>query len=116
MISREEARRAFGLALETFAKPWTLAADLTEVTIRDPGHWLSGIHTFRTTLRHPTTGALKVLGRRNGTPADATYHRGVSGLVLQAYLEGAADPIRRYLEEIEVISAPTPRLTPLRRS
>jgi hypothetical protein len=114
MISREDARRLFRLALEDFAPPWEISVDLTEVTIRDPYHWLSGIGTFGATLRHPVRGTLKVLGRRRGPEQGATFHRGISGLVLEAYLEGSPDPLWRYLREIEVTEkGSTPRrLTP----
>jgi hypothetical protein len=109
MIPREDARRLFRRALEEFASRWEIAADLTEVTMRDPDHWLSGIGTFGATLRDPVTGALKVLGRRRGPEDGATFHRGISGMVLEAYLDGGADPIWRYLQEIEVIDTTAPR-------
>ena len=102
MISRDEARRLLQLALDEFASQWEISADPTEVTIRDPHHWLSGIGTFGVSLRERTTGSVKVLGRRTGPEAGATFHRGISGMVLQAYLEGSTDPIRRYLGEIGV--------------
>jgi hypothetical protein len=102
MISPEAARRLFRTALERFASPWEISSDLAEVTVRDPNHWLSGIGTFGATLRDPATGAVKILGRRWAPDEGATYHRGISGLVLEAYLEGTTDPLRRYLEEIGV--------------
>ena len=102
MISRDEARRLVQLALDEFAPQWEISADPTEVTIRDPHHWLSGIGTFGVSLRERATGSVKVLGRRTGPEEGATFHRGISGMVLQAYLEGSTDPIRRYLREIGV--------------
>jgi hypothetical protein len=102
MISRDEARRLLQLALDEFAPQWEIAANPIEITIRDPHHWLSGIGTFGVTLRERSTGATKVLGRRAGPEEGATFHRGLSGLVLQAYFDGSRDPIRRYLGEIGV--------------
>ena len=40
-----------------------------------------------------------MLGRRAG-PEPATYHRGISHLVLKAYSDRNTDPVRRYLEEV----------------
>lgn len=114
MMSRNDARRLFQLAIEEFAPQWEITTDLTEVTIRDPHHWLSGIGTFGATLRERATGATKVLGRRGGLDEGATFHRGISGLVLEAYFDGSTDPIWRYLAEIGVVDTTTPprRLTP----
>jgi hypothetical protein len=114
MIDREDARRLFRLALRDFAPRWEICADLTEITIRDPHHWLSGIRTFGATLRDPATTTLKVLGRRRGPEEGATFHRGISGPVLEAYLDGSPDPIRRYLQEIDVVDPAVPprRLIP----
>ncbi len=105
MISRDEARRLLQLALDEFAPQWEISADPIEMTIRDPHHWLSGIGTFGVTLRDRATGAMKVLGRRSGPEAAVTFHRGLSGLVLEAYGDGSRDPIRRYLQEIGVAEA-----------
>jgi hypothetical protein len=114
MISRDEARRLLRQALEEFAPQWEIVADPAEVTIRDPHHWLSGIGTFGAKLRERTTGSVKVLGRRTGSEEGATFHRGISGLVLEAYLDGSSDPIRRYLHEIDVAdkNVPPRRLIP----
>ena len=100
MISRDDARRLLQRALEEFAPQWELCSDPRQVTIQDPHHWLSGIGTFGVTLRERATGTMKVLGRRGGPEAGATFHRGISGLVLEAYGDGSRDPIRRYLQEI----------------
>src|SRR5437773_1721842 len=48
------------------------------------------------------TGATKVLGRRTGESPHASYHRGISYRVLEAYADRITDPIRRYFEEIGV--------------
>lgn len=105
MLSALEAQTLFSRALSEFAHEWESIVPVTEVTIRDPDNWLSGIGTFGTTLRNRSTGAIKVLGRRNGGAAGATYHRGISHLVLQAYGERNTDPVCRYLEELGI--APT---------
>lgn len=102
MISRDEARRLLQLALEEFAPRWEICADPSPVTIQDPHHWLSGIGTFGVTLRERATGTMKILGRHRGPEEGATFHRGISGLVLEAYGDGSSDPIRRYLQEIGV--------------
>jgi hypothetical protein len=102
MLPREEAEPLFARALAELASDWEMVGGLVEVNIREPNHWLSGIGTFGATLRHRATGAIKVLGRRSGSEPGATYHRGISFLVLEAYAERNTDPIRRYLEEVGV--------------
>jgi hypothetical protein len=100
VLSCEEAHRTFADALQEFAPDWEPLGDFRELTARDPDNWTSGMATFGTTVRHRMTGRLKVLGRRRGTERDATYHRGVSFLVLEAYRQRTTDPIRRYIEEV----------------
>ncbi len=113
MVPREEASRLFALALKEFAPDWEIVDALTEVTIRDRHHWMSGIGTFGATLRHRVTGAVKILGRRAGGAAGASYHRGISFLVLEAYNERNTDPMWRYLQEVGVAEArPSPFLVP----
>ena len=102
MLSPEEAQSLFARALAEFAPEWQIIVPVTEVTTRDPDHWASGIWTFGATLRHRSSGAVKVLGRRNGGAAGANYHRGVSHLVLQAYAERNIDPMSRYLDELGI--------------
>ena len=114
MISRDEARRILQLALEEFAPQWEICADPSPVTIQDPHHWLSGIGTFGVTLRERATGTMKILGRRSGPEERATFHRGISGLVLEAYGDGSSDPIRRYLQEIGVGGMTVPLRRPSR--
>jgi hypothetical protein len=106
MLSPEAAQTLFTRALGEFAPEWESIVPVTEITNRDPENWLSGIGTFGTTLRHRTSGAIKVLGRRNGGAAGASYHRGISHLVLQAYSERNTDPMSRYLEEVGIASPP----------
>jgi len=112
MISQDEARRLLQLALEEFAPQWEIRADPIPVTIQDPHHWLSGIGTFGVTLRERATGTMKILGRRGGPEESATFHRGISGLVLEAYGDGSSDPIRRYLQEIGVGGTTVPSRRP----
>ncbi len=99
MLTRDDAQRFLVGALAEFAPDWEPMSDVTEVTGQDPNAWLSGVGTFGVILRHRATNALKVLGRRAG-PQPATYHRGISHLVLQAYSDRNTDPVRRYMEEV----------------
>ena len=101
MLTRDDAQRLLIGALREFASDWEPVSELTEVTAQDPDAWLSGAGTFGVILRHRATAAVKVLGRRSGPPP-ATYHRGISHLVLQAYNERNTDPVRRYLEEVGI--------------
>lgn len=100
MLTREQAQRLFLRALAEFAPDWEPVGEMIEVTVRDPEHWLSGVGTFGIMLQHRRTGAIKVLGRRAGAGPNATYHRGISFLVLEAYADRNVDPIRRYLQEV----------------
>ena len=108
MLPQPEAQQLFAHALTEFAPEWEIIVELKPITIRDRDHWLSGIGTFGVSLRHRPTGAIKVLGRRSGGAPDASYHRGVSFLVLQAYAVRSTDPIRRYLDEIGLAPLPVP--------
>lgn len=107
MLSPAEAQGLFAQALAEFAPEWESLVPVAEITARDPNNWLSGMGTFGATLRQRTTGAIKVLGRRHGGAAGASYHRGISRLVLQAYAERNTDPICRYLEELGITIPPT---------
>jgi hypothetical protein len=104
VLSHDEAQRLLTLALREMAPDWELAGHCTELAIHDPNVWPSGVGTFGVTLRHRSSGALKVLGRRAGPEPNASFHRGVSFLVLEAYAARNVDPMRRYLEEIGLIS------------
>jgi hypothetical protein len=113
MLSSALAHQLLVQALSEFAPDWRAVTETVEVTVHVPHHWLSGIGTFGVMLQHRATGALKVLGRREGAGPGATYHRGISFLILEAYAERNIDPILRYLQEIGV--APRARsLTALR--
>lgn len=101
MLSPEEARRLFEQALIEFAPEWEVV-DVYEVNSRDRDHWPSGDRTFGFTIQHQTSGSMKVLGRRKGDEPTASYHRGVSFRLLEAYNSRFTEPITRYLEEIDV--------------
>jgi hypothetical protein len=105
MLSREDAQRFLLGALAEFAPDWEPVSDVTEVTAQEPNAWLSGVGTFGVILRQRTTQEMKVLGRRSG-PQPASYHRGISHLVLTAYSDRNTDPVRRYLEEVGIARAP----------
>ena len=101
MLTRDDAQRFLVGALGEFAPNWEAVSDVTEIAAQEPNAWLSGVGTFGVILRHRTTQALKVLGRRTG-PQPASYHRGISHLVLKAYSDRNTDPVRRYLEEVGI--------------
>ncbi|MBI1846694.1 MAG: hypothetical protein HY294_07400 [Candidatus Rokubacteria bacterium] len=101
-MKQEKAHRLMWLALKEFAPEWTIAGPCVPVSLADPDHWLSGSETFGFVLRHRLTGATRVLGKRRGGDPAASYHRGVSSLVLEAYEGGSTDPMRRYAGEIGV--------------
>ena len=114
MLTRDEAHGLLRRVLAEFAPDWESRGSVTEVTTRDPQHWLSGIGTFGVMLQHRGSGAMKVLGRRAASGAGVSYHRGISFLVLQAYGERNTDPVRRYLEEIGITSRSAHSLSALR--
>ncbi|OGK98471.1 MAG: hypothetical protein A3E31_10005 [Candidatus Rokubacteria bacterium RIFCSPHIGHO2_12_FULL_73_22] len=102
MLVREQAQRLFELALAEFAPDWQTAGACVELTQHDPEHWVSGLGSYGFVLRNRKTGAAKILGWRSGEIRNATYHRGISYRVLEAYADRITDPIRRYFEEIGV--------------
>jgi len=104
MLLREQAQRLFELALAEFAPDWHAASACIELSLHEPEHWVSGLGTFGFVLRNRRTGAAKILGWRTGELRNATYHRGISYRVLEAYAERMVDPIRRYFEEVGVAS------------
>lgn len=114
MLTRDEAQGLLHRLLAEFAPEWESMGPVSEVTTRDPQHWLSGIGTFGVMLQHRGSGSVKVLGRRAGSDSGVSYHRGISFLVLQAYGERNTDPVRRYLEEIGVASQSVRTLPALR--
>ena len=106
MLLPEQAQRLFQLALAEFAPDWEIAGVCTELSLHKSEHWASGLGTFGLVLRNRMSGGAKVLGWRNGEPSNATYHRGISHRILEAYADRIADPIRRYFEEIGIVTAP----------
>ncbi|MEK7386299.1 MAG: hypothetical protein AABZ83_07635 [candidate division NC10 bacterium] len=104
MLLPEQVQRLFQLALVEFAPDWEIAGESAELSLHNPEHWVSGIGTFGLILRSRGTGTVKVLGWRTGEIKNATYHRGVSYRVLEAYADRITDPIRRYFEEIGIVT------------
>jgi hypothetical protein len=100
MLLPEQVQRLFQLALVEFAPDWEIAGVSAELSLHDPEHWVSGLGTFGLILRNRAKGGIKVLGWRTGEIPRATYHRGVSYRVLEAYADRITDPVRRYFEEI----------------
>ncbi len=104
MLLPEQVQRLFQLALVEFAPDWEIAGESAELSLHNPEHWVSGLGTFGLIVRSRGTGSVKVLGWRTGEIKNATYHRGVSYRVLEAYADRITDPIRRYFEEIGVVT------------
>jgi hypothetical protein len=90
----EQVQRLFQLALAEFASDWEIAGVCTELSLH--------------ILRHRMTGSAKVLGWRTGESSNATYYRGISCRILEAYADRITDPIRRYFEEIGIVPASEP--------
>lgn len=104
MLLPEQVHRLFQLALVEFAPDWEIAGESAELSLHNPEHWVSGLGTFGLILRSRGTGSVKVLGWRTGEIKNATYHRGISYRVLEAYADRITDPIRRYFEEIGIVT------------
>ena len=100
MLLPEQVQRLVELALAEFAPEWQITGLCSELSLHDPDHWVSGLGTFGLVLRNRNSRAAKVLGWRNGDFRQASYHRGISYRVLEAYADRITDPIRRYFEEI----------------
>src|SRR2546422_431985 len=109
MLLPEQVHRLFQLALVEFAPDWEISGACTELSLHRAEHWASGLGTFGLVLHNRVTGATKVLGRRTGELPNASYHRGISYRVLEAYADRITDPIRRYFEEIGVVAPPEAR-------
>ena len=105
MLLPEQVQRLFQLALVEFAPDWEIAGLAAELSLHNPEHWVSGLGTFGLIVRSRGTGSVKVLGWRTGEIKNATYHRGVSYRVLEAYADRITDPIRRYFEEIGIAAS-----------
>lgn len=104
MLLPEQVQRLFQLALVEFAPDWEIAGVSAELSLHNPAHWVSGLGTFGLVLRSRGTGSVRVLGWRTGEIPNATYHRGISYRVLEAYADRITDPIRRYFEEIGIVT------------
>ena len=102
MLLPEQVQRLFQLALVEFAPDWEIAGESAELSLHNPEHWVSGLGTFGLILRNPGSSGVTVLGWRTGEIPNATYHRGISYRVLEAYADRITDPIRRYFEEIGI--------------
>ncbi|PYN46128.1 MAG: hypothetical protein DMD95_07040 [Candidatus Rokuibacteriota bacterium] len=96
-------QRLVELALAEFAPEWQVTGLCSELSLHNPEHWVSGLGTFGLVLRNRNNRAAKVLGWRNGDVGSASYHRGISYRVLEAYADRITDPIRRYFEEIGLV-------------
>jgi hypothetical protein len=103
-----DSRRLLEAAVHEFSAEWEVVGECSPVDLSDTSQWPSSSRSFQVTLRHRTTGAQKVLGRRTVADAAASCHRGLAYLVLQAYAERNTDPIRRYFDEIG-LAAPAAR-------
>jgi hypothetical protein len=104
MLLPEQVQRLFQLALVEFAPDWEIAGVSAELSLHNPEHWVSGLGTFGLILRSRFGGGVKVLGWRTGEIPNATYYRGISYRVLEAYADRITDPIRRYFEEIGIVA------------
>ena len=83
MLLPEQVQRLVELALAEFAPEWQVTGLCSELS-----------------LHNRQNRSAKVLGWRSGDFRSATYHRGISYRVLEAYADRITDPIRRYFEEI----------------
>lgn len=104
MLLPEQVQRLFQLALIEFAPDWEIVGPAAELSLHTPEHWVSGLGTFGLIVRTRGTGRVKALGWRTGEIRNATYHRGISYRVLEAYADRITDPIRRYFEEIGIVT------------
>jgi hypothetical protein len=114
MLLPEQVQRLVELALAEFAPEWQVTGLCSELSLHNPDHWVSGLGTFGLILRNRQSRSAKVLGWRSGDFRSATYHRGISYRVLEAYADRITDPIRRYFEEIGLLMPGriSPRATP----
>ena len=110
MLLPEQVQRLLELALAEFAPEWQVASGCTELSLNNADHWVSGLGTFGLVLRNRNSRTAKILGWRNGDLMNATYHRGISYRVLEAYADRITDPIRRYFEEVGLVTTGIRRL------
>ena len=102
MLAQADLQNALAQALGEFGPAWKIVSDCSAVDPLDPSHWAVGSQSFHVNLRHRVTGRLKVLGRRVADEPSASLHRAVALSLVDAYVHGNPDPMRRYLEDIGV--------------
>src|SRR5438132_13617723 len=100
MLLPEQVQRLVELALAEFAPEWQVTGLCSELSLHNPEHWVSGLGTFGLILRNRQNRSAKVLGWRSGDFRSATYHRGISYRVLEAYAVRITDPISRFFDAI----------------
>lgn len=115
MLSQTDLQIALAFALRELGPAWKIVSDCPPVDPLDPDHWASGVHSVQVTLRHRVSGQLKVLGRRVVADPNASVHRGLALQLIEAYGQGNADPLRRYLEEVGVAAVTAREAHVLRR-
>lgn len=101
-MDRRQAHRLIELAVSEFAPDWEVVGDCEPLSLRGPNDWMSGTASFGVTLRNRRSGDVRAVGRRQGGPPGASYHRGLSVRVVEAYAERNTDPMWRFLQEIGV--------------
>src|SRR5262245_34963921 len=99
----EHVQRLVELAPAEIAPEWQVTGLCAELSLHNPDHWVSGLGTFGLILRNRNSRSAKVLGWRSGDYRSATYHRGISYRVLEAYADRITEPIRRYFEVIGLV-------------
>jgi hypothetical protein len=102
MLAQADLQNALAQALGEFGPAWRVVSECSPVNPLDPSHWAVGSQSFHVNIRHRVTGRLKVLGRRVADEPSASLHRAVAHSLVDSYVHGNADPIRRYLEDIGV--------------
>jgi len=102
MLAQADLQNALAQALGEFGPAWKIVSECSPVNPLDPSHWAVGSQSFHVNIRHRVTGRLKVLGRRVADEPSASLHRAVAFSLVDSYVHGNSDPIRRYLEDIGV--------------
>jgi len=105
MLAQADLQNALAQALREFGPAWKVVSECSPVDPLDPSHWAVGSQSFHVNIRHRVTGRLKVLGRRVAEEPSASLHRAVAHSLVDSYVHGNADPIRRYLEDIGVAAS-----------
>jgi hypothetical protein len=105
MLAQADLQNALAQALGEFGPAWKIVSECSPVNPLDPSHWAVGSQSIHVNIRHRVTGRLKVLGRRVADEPSASLHRAVALSLVDSYVHGNADPIRRYLEDIGVATS-----------